>query len=458
LAFAALTLGACRTKAPVPGSRDAGPSVASAAPDAAAAPAAEAPGPPLFDGVRWSPRGQWLATWGGCACGEVSRIEGGEPRVCPVRFWPLWHASAPQRPVTIETPCSKEIASVSWSPTEKLVAISDIDTLRVWRFPEGQPAFETAPLYESPIAYFSPDGERILRGNLGGHIEIYRSADGALVRRARVLPAGVELDWNAEWSGDGKLLAVSVADGPFHIWDGRTGADLRDLRVPGLTDLDATHYAWLPDRRHLVFANDDGLLALGDAVTGAVDVLRRPKGEGRAPRQTWITLRDDGRELAVHTGDDRLELWDLAARRARELLGPSDSGWTSAVEFSPDFRHLALIRGGAIEIVPADRPGDVRRVPLGGDVTPYRLLGWGAGGRLYATVARALVGLLPDGTEAMRHEIADPRAGVSLSWEGRFAVIFGRALEIVRLRDGRALALGRDAEDAARAAFFDERP
>jgi len=467
IAVLALTsLSACQKKpSPAPVSRLSATAVLTASAPSAAAPPPEAPAQSLFKGVSWSRTSRSLATWGGCKCASGSRFEGGEPVVCPVRIWdlPLGRLAA-----TVETPCSHTIAHVGWSPSGDLFAISDFDSLRVWRLKDLARVFESEPLSSAGAFRWSPDGKLLLWGNSYGNAVLLRSESGEIVRRAEVLPPGAELDWDATWSDSGRFLAVTVENGPLNIWDGHTGAVLRELRVSGVSPLDAIHLVWRPGSEQLVFANDNGLLATANAGIGAVEVLSRPKGARRATRQTWITLRADGKLLAVNDGDGRLTLWDLASRRSRELLAQRASSWTSPVEFSRDLKYLALLRQGKLEIVSADSPGKVRRFDLGAEATPHSLVGWGTDGHYHAVVGKTLISFSPGGAESFRHEITEPSAGVTISPDGGFMAIAGQTLEILRLRDRRSIKLvlrqvaGRTegavegAPDAAAlAAFFD---
>ncbi|MEP7122154.1 MAG: WD40 repeat domain-containing protein [Byssovorax sp.] len=208
-----------------------------------------------------------------------------------------------------------------------------------------------------------------------------------------------------------------------------------------MSPLDATHIAWRAGTEQLVLANDRGLLATAKGSTGAIEPLRRPKDEARAPRQTWMSLSADGKQLAVNDGDGRLTLWDLTSRRSRELLAPAPSSWTSPVEFSGDLKHLALARQGKLEIVSADSTREVRRFDLGADATPYSLLGWAPDGNYHVVMGKTLFGVSHEGTESFRHEISDPGAKVTISPDGRFVAIAGQSLEIVRLSDGRSVKL-----------------
>ena len=142
---------------------------------------------------------------------------------------------------------------------------------------------------------------------------------------------------------------------------------------------------------------------------------------------------------------------------ARELLAPLGSTWTSSIEFSPDFQHLALIRDNALELVPTALPAARRRISLGDTPNPYQLIGWGEDGRYYAAANGALLAWTPDGVEVFRHAMPDPEASVRLSPGGGFALFMGRALDIVRLRDHRSARLGVADAEALRA-LFDEAP
>ena len=352
-----------------------------------------------------------------------------------------------------------------------MFAVSDFDSLRVWRLTDLTRVFESEPLSSAGTFRWSPDGKLLLWGNIYGNVQLLRSETGTIVRRAEVLTPGADLDWDAAWSDNGRFLAVTAEEGPLQIWDGSTGAVLRELRVPRVSPLDATHIAWRAGVEQLVLANDNGLLATANAGTGAIEVLRRPTGEGRAPRQTWITLGDNGKQLAVNDGDGRLTLWDLNSRRSREILPTGASAWTSPVEFSHDFKHVALVRQDKLQIVSTDSLGKPHQFDLGGDTTPHSLIGWGSDGRYYVLVGATLLGVSQDGTESVRHEIAESGVKVTISPDRRFVAIVGQSLEILRLSDRRSVklvlrqvnghidgAIEGAPDAAALAAFFEGQP
>ncbi len=455
--IATLSLGAapgCNGCATTPGAQTSAPAIDASAIDASAIDATidasepdgapdgsareERTTPPAFEGVRWGPRGRSLATWRGCSCPDGTPAED-PPETCAIHIWDL---STGQIATTYMTRCSKRAIWPSWSPSGKLFVISNHNTLRTYRVADGALLYETPQLPEAGVYDWSPDGRLLFWGNLYGTAQLLDPGTGAVLRAGQVLPLGMDGDWNAQWSPDGRFLTIAAENGPFFVWDGHTAAPLRELRVPGVKPLNAVHYHWLPDSERVVFASDEGLLAIGNARTGAVKLLRRPTMALKSGNQAWITLRDDGKELVVNNGDGRIELWDMVSLRSRELLAPLGSTWTSSVEFSPDFQHIALIRKDALELVPTARPADLHRISLGDSPNPYQLVGWGDDGRYYAVARGALLGWTPDGIEVFRYAMPDPEAHVRLSSGDGLAFLMGQTLDILRLRDRRSARLG----------------
>lgn len=341
---------------------------------------------------------------------------------------------------TFEAICAADLFDVAWSADESLFAISSYSLLRVWRRAGDEPIFETGNIAVHGGFQWSPDGARILWQAESGGSVLFESATGKVVRRASVFPEGATVEGATAWDPKGLLLAVSVQDGPLQIWDGRTGAFLREIKVPGMKPLDAPRVQWLPDGSGLVFANERGLLGLADARTGATKVLRRPSGE-KPSRRTWMTLREDGRELAVENGDGRLELWNLATGSPRELLGPGRPDPLIPATFSPDGKHLALVRQGALDLVPIDAPDKMRHIDFGdAGQLGTTMIGWGRDGLYHAVLGATLVALSPEG-EPLRHELGELDTHVLLSPDRRFAAIAGRGLQVLRLRDRRAIQL-----------------
>lgn len=442
-------LAGCRSARPLPerSAIDSGIAPVATGPVLALASASDTPASTY--GARWSPSGRWLATWRSCPCPDRAY---NRPSPCPVEVWDL-----PQRRVghTFEMPCVPGDLAVGWTPTEDLFAASAYAAVRAWKLSDGTPALETGTLAVEGAFDFSPDGTRLLWRDESGNVVLHDSHDGSALRRARVFPEGATLDGKLTFSPDSAYLAVAVQDGPLELWDGHSGALRRSLRVPGVAPVGATRLEWLADGDHFAFGNDGGLLGLASARSGVATVLRRPATQEPTQRQSSLGVSRDGKLLVTLEGDGKLVLWEVPSGRRRERLPGADSSWTSSVDIAPDGRQLALVRGGALELVPVEG-GDPRRFPLGADAGPRAMIGWGADGLYYALRATELIACSPGGTAVTRHAPIEPGFGAVLSASRQFLAVPGRPATLLRLRDGATLPLSEPADPSRWRRFFSD--
>jgi WD40 repeat protein len=145
------------------------------------------------------------------------------------------------------------------------------------------------------------------------------------------------------FSPDGKVLASSMGNGSFQIWEAATGRRLR--RLPGQLQGPASA-AFSPDGKALVLVGGDGRVRFVDAATGKE--LRRLTTP--AANRWQVAFSPDGKTVALLDSDQSLRLWDVAADKERHrLLGPpapvkgGPPGFApSALAFSADGQLLAL--------------------------------------------------------------------------------------------------------------------
>jgi WD40 repeat protein/serine/threonine protein kinase len=344
----------------------------------------------------FSPEGQWLAVALGDDAVQLhaAAFDGRTPRTLPQ---------------------SGALRKLLFSPDgAMLLSLGSDDTVRWWHVATGQLVGPPVRLARQAGAVrFSTDGRFVLVAEMGSLIvfdahtgarvreveahenEIVRIAVSPDARRAltvgynrsarlwelpAVTPLGpaFALGWrllDAEFSADGRRLAVSSADGFALVLDGFTGQPLlQPMEHLG----PVTSVAFSPDGATVVTASEDGSVKIWDvrmksppprALTlerprealispdgGRVFISDGPVGQLRDAR-TWqplgrtITHGDllfvaafsrDGARLATGSWDDTARIWDATsgAPLTEPLRHERD---VSALAFSPDGRRLVTV-------------------------------------------------------------------------------------------------------------------
>jgi WD40 repeat protein len=194
------------------------------------------------------------------------------------------------------------------------------------------------PLAGTARLAYSPDGKRLACALDGGTVRIWDVAREKVERSFSAQhPRGVPViaSW-AEFSPDGKLLAVATTDGhpgPSHLrlWDPETG-ELRKTVVDG-----TTQSIW-----GAVFSSDGKLLAVGDA-GGTVGLFETRRWERVGRLESGDQLRSlawgaDSRTLALGLRRD-VQVWDAVKGERRKTLR-GHTNWVLSMAVSPDGKTL----------------------------------------------------------------------------------------------------------------------
>lgn len=145
---------------------------------------------------------------------------------------------------------------------------------------------------------------------------------------------GGELN-GADFSGDGKRLALACDDGTVRLWDLAESRELLSFRVGSRL---AYHARFAADERSIISCGDAPVIQVWDAAAGE----HQADLTGHNRNVEAIAVSPDGQRFASAGGDGTTRLWDLKERR--ELLAMKTHYppvvMASAV-FSPDGRWLA---------------------------------------------------------------------------------------------------------------------
>ena len=162
---------------------------------------------------------------------------------------------------------SGAVVSLAYSPKRRwLVSAGAADmTVRIWDFESHQLVRTINMGSEARSVAFSPDGRWIASGAGNGHVKVFDSSTGALIRT---------LEGHSGWVGsvafqpDGRRLASGSSDSAVKLWDAQSGQLLRTLR--GHTRA-VKSVAFSPDSRHLASASYDNTIRIWHADVAPAD-------------------------------------------------------------------------------------------------------------------------------------------------------------------------------------------
>jgi WD40 repeat protein/serine/threonine protein kinase/tetratricopeptide (TPR) repeat protein len=191
-------------------------------------------------------------------------------------------------------------------------------------------------------AAFSPDGRTVLiaAGQAG---RLYDAKTGRRVG-APLTNAGIAP--GKAFSGNGKVVATSGADGTARLWDAATG---QSLGPPIILGEHVESVALSPDGRTLVSAGKSA--RVWDVTTRKQ--IARPMSHAQPHEISLVVLSPDGKTL-VTTATNSARVWDVATQEPIGAALPyQDHLMERGVVFGPDGRLLATADGSTVWIYDA---------------------------------------------------------------------------------------------------------
>lgn len=253
-------------------------------------------------------------------------------------------------------PCGQTFA-VAFSPDGQFLAIGRSSTnpsVSVWRLTDG------ALLYDLPgssgeTTYgveFSPDGQILATagGSGASFVKLWNASTGALIRS---LPVNTGSGWYASaatFSHDGTLLATAGMLGAAEIWRVADGMLVKSIGIP--TSAHNLHFS--PDDSLLIGALVDMKARFWDVKTGAqvmtVDV---------ADEMADANFSPDGQTIAS-TGVNVVQIWDKNGRLLQTLSG-GHAAYISKVVWIDSNRLLSDDWSGLVNLWSRDATGSFTR-------------------------------------------------------------------------------------------------
>lgn len=259
-----------------------------------------------------------------------------------------------------------------------LVTGGEDKTVRVWDINSGKPlrSFQGHTERVSAVA-IRPDGRQIASASDDGSIRLWDLNDSD---DHKALTDAADALWTVAFSPDGKRLAAAGADHIVRVYQTETGK--LEAALTGHT-APVTSLAFLPDNIRLVSVGGDKVVRVWDVpgkkpakempghtsailavavgpggklvVTGSAD--RTVRGwDPDAGKQLWswtgksyvcaVSVRKDGRHVAVGTADGKLTILDTAGETPKEVsTQAAHVAGVACATYSPDGARLATAGG-----------------------------------------------------------------------------------------------------------------
>lgn len=228
------------------------------------------------------------------------------------------------------------VRGLEFSPDgRRLVTAATDQVPRLWDVATGEPVATLGGHSDAATAVaYSGDGRYIATGSADRTVRLW---DVAALERNGILRGHESFVYDVAWAPDGSRLYSCGWDGTVRTWDPKNEREVGQARLPApiLSGLSVR-----PDGRQVaVVRNDDRVSLLPADLHGPGVDLKQPTGYWR--RRPDVAFDPAGAHLLAGGYGGRAFLWDLAAQTPTPLSQP-DQEWHTAVAVRPDGRLAAV--------------------------------------------------------------------------------------------------------------------
>ena len=225
---------------------------------------------------------------------------------------------------------------MAFSPDGPRIVVGNVDNaLRVWDADTGKPVGEPLTGHTDTVwrVAFSPDGRRIVSGSADNTLRVWDADTGKPIGEPLTGHTGTV--WSGAFSPDGHRIVSGSADNTLRVWDADTGKPLGEP-LTGHTGMVGS-VAFSPDGHRIVSGSADNTLRVWDADTGKP--IREPL-TGHTDSVVGVAFSPDGHRVVSGGLDKTVRVWDAdTGKPIREPLTEHTDTVTS-VAFSPDGHRI----------------------------------------------------------------------------------------------------------------------
>jgi WD40 repeat protein/serine/threonine protein kinase len=215
---------------------------------------------------------------------------------------------------------------LSANPTNSaaLAALTTWLTYHAWPIPD----LMIPDARGAELAEFSPDGRRIAIGSRDGTVRVWDTQTDKWLTDPMGHASGV----SAQFSRDGKRIVTGSWDHTARVWDAQTGQPVTEPMVHG--GLGYVYAQFDPDGGRVVTASYDDTARVWDAQTGRplVEPMRH------SSYVNWAEFSPDGQRVVTASSDRTARVW--SAETGQLLVTLTHDGPVYSARFSPDGKRI----------------------------------------------------------------------------------------------------------------------